>query len=54
MIILLKVLQEKYKGKVGRIQKTDKERQKDKARMKELKKEISKKKAEIRKAKKQI
>ena len=50
----LKELQEKYTGKVGRIQKTDKKRQKDKARMKELKKEISKKKAEIRKSKKQI
>ena len=50
----LKVLQEKYAGKVGKIPKTDKKRQKDNARMKELKKEISKKKAEIRKAKKQI
>ena len=50
----LKVLQEKYAGKVGKIPKTDKKRQKDNARMKELKKEISKKKAGIRKAKKQI
>ena len=50
----LNTLSEKYAGKVGRIPKTDKQRQKDKARMKELTKEISKKKAEIRKAKKQI
>ena len=50
----LKVLQEKYTGKIGRIPKSDKKRQKDNARMKKLKKEINMKKAEIRKAKKQI
>ena len=50
----LKVLQEKYAGKIGRIPKSDKKRQKDNARMKELTKEISMRKAKIRKAKKQI
>ena len=37
----LKVLQEKYTEKIGRIPKSDKKRQKDNARMKELTKEIS-------------
>jgi len=42
----IKVINKKYKGKKGRIQKNDKERQKDNGKKKSLKKQLSKMKAE--------